>query len=65
MDISSSSTNISANSVLHIHVYHGIEIFSKFEFKKHSYNLIEEIPIDKKDDINYYSLRIALESLNL
>ena len=65
MDVSSSSGNLSIFDVIHIHVYHGEKLFSKFEFKKHKYVNNSAIPADKKDHVNYYALRMALKSLKL
>lgn len=65
MDVSSTSAAISIYDVIHIHVYHDEKMFSKFEFKRTKYENRTRIPRDKKDFVNYYSLRMALESLKL
>lgn len=52
---------LSVFKVLHIHVFHGGEMFSKFEFKAGNYDKME-IPINENATfIKYYSLKMALE----
>ena len=49
------------NQVLHIHVYHGAEMFSKFQFKDGQYdNLTTES--ENTNQIKFYCLKMALES---
>ena len=60
IDYPSSSTN-SIFSKVHIHVYHGQEIFSKFFFRDGKYDNIT-LPNGDRNLINFYCLNIALES---
>jgi hypothetical protein len=51
-------------SILHIHVFHGDDMFSKFQFKAGKYNDMNP----DKENINiskYYSLKMALEGKRL
>lgn len=56
---SNSMQNVS--SIIHIHVYHHDEIFSKFSFKKGMY---DNMMIDDKKakSVKFYCLKIAIES---
>ena len=52
------------NKILHIHVFHGDDMFSKFQFKAGKYDQYADIP----GDINsgkYYSLKMALDGKRL
>jgi hypothetical protein len=56
------SNNI--NNMLHIHVFHGDDMFSKFQFKAGKYDNLDPY----KEDTNiakYYSLKMALEGKRL
>ena len=53
---------IDVNSILHIHVYHGDSMFSKFQFKAGKYdNLTSTIKSENTTLIKFYSLKMALE----
>ncbi len=56
-----SMNSLDVNTVLHIHVYHGEEMFSKFLFKMGYYNNMT-VNHTLWNQIKYYSLNIALES---
>ncbi len=60
IDYPSADTN-SIFSKIHIHVFHGDELFSKFAFKMGKY---DNMSIDKHDvkKIKYYCLQMALEA---
>ncbi len=48
------------NKIIHIHVFHGDSMFSKFEFKAGKY---DNIFYDEKSDVaKFYALRIAIEA---
>jgi hypothetical protein len=49
------------SSVVHIHVYHGSDMFSKSAFKAGAYNSIT-LPINDTHLVKYYCLSMALES---
>ena len=51
----------SVNSVIHLHCYHGPEMFSKNAFKMGKYNNMS-IPLENSNQIGNYCLRLALES---
>lgn len=53
--------SISANQVIHIHVYHGLDMFSKFEFKSGKYDNMT-LPVKDAHQIKSYCLKMALES---
>jgi hypothetical protein len=46
---------------IHIHVYHGGDMFSKFLFKDGKYDNLT-IPNENLDQVKFYCLKIALES---
>ena len=52
------------SSKVHIHVFHGSNLFSKFKFKDGSYNNIT-LPINNTHLVKYYCLSMALESMTL
>lgn len=52
------------NKILHIHVFHGDEMFSKFQYKAGKYDQIENIPGDLSNG-KYYSLKMALDAKRL
>lgn len=54
------------DSKIHIHVYHTDVVFSKFNFKKGNYDNLT-LPADSRSlkQVNFYCLRIALESKRL
>lgn len=52
---------LSVFKVLHIHVYHGDEMFSKFQFKAGNYDKMEIPNVQNATLIKYYSLKMALE----
>jgi hypothetical protein len=56
-----SSKLVSITSKVHIHVFHGNEIFSKSKFKSGAYDWIA-LPIKNTNLVSCYCLRIALES---
>lgn len=56
-----SSNPESVNEVIHIHVYHGPDIFSKFAFKMGKYDNMS-VPVKDTHQINNYCLKMALES---
>ena len=66
LDVPSFSNTSDVFNVLHIHVYHNQQLFSKFQFKSGGYdNMTSELaslPNEAKNLVNYYSLRMALES---
>jgi hypothetical protein len=50
---------------LHIHVFHGDDIFSKFQFKASKYdNLTSQVNEYDVKQVKYYCLKMALESKN-
>ncbi len=49
------------NHKLHIHVYHGGEMFSKFDFKAGKYDNMT-LPSDNLNQVKVYCLKMALES---
>ena len=49
------------NSKLHIHVYHGGEMFSKFLFKEGKYDNMT-MPSENLNQVKIYCLKMALES---
>jgi hypothetical protein len=52
------------NKIIHIHVFHGDEMFSKFEFKSGKYDEMNP----EENDVNlakFYALKIALEAKKL
>ncbi len=51
----------SVNDVIHIHCYHGADVFSKFAFKMGKYDNMS-IPVENTLQIKNYCLKIALES---
>jgi hypothetical protein len=51
-------------SKVHIHVYHGGEVFSKSNFKDGKYDNMTVLDADRFK-IKYYCLRMALESKRL
>ena len=58
----SSSHKESVFSKVHIHVYHGEEMFSKFMFRANRYDNLSYPSIKERESIIYYCLNIALES---
>jgi hypothetical protein len=52
------------NTKIHIHCYHGQELFSKNMFRDNKYANLS-VDLSKHQEINYYCLNIALESRNL
>ena len=56
-----SSNPESVNDVIHIHVYHGADIFSKFAFKMGNYDNMS-VPTADTHQIKNYCLKMALES---
>lgn len=46
---------------LHIHVYHGGEMFSKFSFKEGKYDNMT-VPTENLNQVKNYCLKLALES---
>ena len=60
IDYGSGNTD-SVFSALHIHVFHGDDLFSKFAFRSGKYDNLTS-PIDMKDQVKYYCLYNALES---
>lgn len=62
MDYPSDSFD-SINRVLHIHVYHGFSMFSKFDFKQGKYDTLKLNSNElESDDIRNYALRMALDA---
>lgn len=49
---------------LHIHVYHGEEMFSKFMFKSGKYDNLS-MPVENLDQVKTFCLKMALESKRL
>ena len=49
------------NKKLHIHVYHGHDMFSKFDFKSGKYDNLTVAEKDE-DKVKYYCLKKALDS---
>jgi hypothetical protein len=49
------------NKMIHIHVFHGDDLFSKFEFKANKY---DQMNPDSYDQTNpkYYALKMALDA---
>ena len=54
----------SVYQIVHIHVFHGDNIFSKFMFRAGKYDNMSTTDIDKKK-VKYYALAMALESKRL
>ena len=52
---------LSVFKVLHIHVFHGDSMFSKFQFKVGNYDKMEIPNKENATLIKYYSLKMALE----
>ena len=53
-----SGNTYSIHRVLHIHVFHGDDLFSKFAFKMGKY---DNMTVSDSDEIKLYALRMALE----
>ena len=60
IDYGSGNTE-SVFSKVHIHVYHGEDMFSKFMFRDHRYDNLQ-LPYNDSNLIKFYCLNIALES---
>lgn len=56
-----STNNMNPNTKLHIHVFHGYEMFSKFTFKANGYDNITAVADKDMDKISFYCLRMALD----
>ncbi|CAF0802523.1 unnamed protein product [Brachionus calyciflorus] len=52
--------NTDVHKIIHIHVFHGGDMFSKFEFKAGKYDNLTT-SVDNPDMAKYYSLRMAIE----
>lgn len=61
-----SGNNHSIFNMLHIHVFHGDNLFSKFVFKVGKYNNITLDMIDEEKSklVNWFALKMALEGRN-
>jgi hypothetical protein len=61
-----SGNNHSIFNMLHIHVFHGDNLFSKFVFKVGKYNNITLNMIDEEKSklVNWFALKMALEGRN-
>ena len=57
----SSGNAYSVLKVLHIHVYHGDDMFSKFQFKDGKYDGLELPSEENSTLIKYYALKMAIE----
>jgi hypothetical protein len=51
-------------SKLHIHTYHGDDMFSKFIFRSGGYDMLDvsQSPLNEINLVKYYCLNMALES---
>lgn len=62
-----SGNNHSIYNMLHVHVFHGENLFSKFMFKANRYENItlDEIDQEKSEMVGWYALKMALEGQRL
>jgi hypothetical protein len=73
IDYSSSGSESNIYQVLHIHIYHGEDMFSKFMFKMDRYANLSVSDFDdhttnstyKYSQVKFYSLKMAMDAKNL
>ncbi len=47
---------------IHIHVFHGHNVFSKFAYRMGKYDQIEDVSEEDMKKVRYYALKMALDA---